>query len=159
METAQTIISDALQEILVQTAEQPLQTVDFQTGRRFLNRMMNTIPYTGLGFTQIKLPSDPVTIPDAAVEGVISNLAKKLLPQYDMPLTAALESSAKAGLANIRKITVKVQPSHMPCTLPLGSGNECYSDNLTNFYPCHDSEVLAESGGAILTESGTRDQS
>ena len=40
METAQQVINDALQEILVQASEQPIQTVDFQTARRYLNSMM-----------------------------------------------------------------------------------------------------------------------
>lgn len=157
METAQTIISDALQEILVQTAEQPLQTVDFQTGRRYLNRMMNTVPFVGLGYTTITLPADLVTIPDGAVDGVIANLAKRLLPNYDLPLTAELNEAAKEGLNNIRRITVTIRPSSMPCTMPLGSGNEYYNDNLTNFYPCPEDEVLTESGGSILLESGTSD--
>jgi len=63
METAESVINDALQEILVQASEQSLQTVDFQTARRYLNRMMATSPYNLLGFTVITNPSELVTIP------------------------------------------------------------------------------------------------
>ena len=156
METAQSIINDALQEILVQASEQPIQPVDFQTARRYLNRMMLTKPFSGLGYTTVTLPEDPVTIPDAAIEGVIFNLAKRLLATYDMPLTAELAQSAKDGLREIRLITVKIQPTNMPCTLPIGSGNEQESTFETDhFYPCPDDELLTEQDGAILLESNT----
>tara|TARA_R110002020_G_C16317611_1_gene774428 strand:+ start:2180 stop:2659 length:480 start_codon:yes stop_codon:yes gene_type:complete len=156
METAQSVINDSLQAILVQASEQPIEAVDFQTSRRYLNRMMATTPYNGLGFTQITNPDDLVTIPDGALEGVIFNLAKKMLSTYDMPLTAELNNNARDGLQEIRRITVSVQPTPMPCTLPIGSGNE--SENTFNnqhFYPCPDNKVLTESGGSILLESDT----
>lgn len=156
METAQSIINDALQEILVQASEQPIQPVDFQTARRYLNRMMATVPYTGLGYTVVTLPDDIVTIPDAAIEGVIFNLAKRLLTTYDIPLTAELLKSASDGLQEIRRITVTVQATSFPCTLPIGSGNEQENTfNNQHFYPCPDDELLAEQGGSILLESDT----
>tara|TARA_R100000951_G_scaffold112182_1_gene112176 strand:- start:2220 stop:2690 length:471 start_codon:yes stop_codon:yes gene_type:complete len=156
METAQQVINDALQEILVQASEQPIQTVDFQTARRYLNRMMTTVPFSGLGYTTVTLPSDLVTIPDAALEGVVFNLAKRLLSTYDMPLTAELLQSAKDGLNEIRRITVKVQPTSMPCTLPIGSGNEQENTfNNQHFYPCPSDEIATEQGGSILLESDT----
>ena len=49
METAESIISDALQEILVQASEQDIEPVDFQTSRRYLNRMMDSTPFAGMG--------------------------------------------------------------------------------------------------------------
>ena len=158
METAQSIINDALQEILVQASEQPIQPVDFQTARRYLNRMMAITPFTGLGYTVVTLPSDIVTIPDAAIEGVIFNLAKRLLTTYDMPLTAELARSASDGLQEIRRITVTVQPTAFPCTLPIGSGNEQENTfNNQHFYACPDDELLTERDGAILLESGTHE--
>lgn len=156
METAQTVINDALQEILVQASEQPIQPVDFQTARRYLNRMMATVPFNGLGFTDISLPADLVTIPDAALEGVIFNLAKRLLTGYDMPLTAELLQSAKDGLNEIRRLTVKILPTAHPCTLPIGTGNEQENSyNNDHFYACPDDEALAEQGGSIILESDT----
>lgn len=156
METAQQVINDALQEILVQASEQPIQPVDFQTARRYLNRMMATVPFTGLGYTQITEPLELVTIPDAALEGVIFNLAKRLLASYDMPLTTELAMSAKEGLQEIRRLTVNILPTSMPCTLPIGSGNEQENTfNNRHFYPCPDDEILGEQGGSILLESDT----
>ena len=156
METAKSVIDDSLQAILVQDSEQPIEQVDFQTSRRYLNRMMATTPYNGLGFTQIINPDDLMTVPDAALEGIIFNLAVKMLATYDMPLTTELNMNAKDGLKEIRRITVNVLPTSMPCTLPIGSGNE--SENTFNnqhFYPCPDDEILTEQGGSILLESDT----
>lgn len=158
METAQSIINDALQEILVQASEQPIQPVDFQTARRYLNRMMDITPFAGLGYTAVTLPSDLITIPDAAIEGVIFNLAKRLLTTYDIPLTAELARSARDGLKEIRRITVTTQATAFPCTLPIGSGNEQENTfNNQHFYPCPDDELLTERDGAILLESGTHE--
>jgi hypothetical protein len=156
METAKSVIDDALQTILVQAAEQPIQAVDFQISKRYLNRMMATTPYNMLGYTVVVNPDDSITIPDGAIEGVIANLAVKLLPTYDMPLTAELNALAKSGLREIRRIAIVVQPSAMPCTLPIGSGNEQSNTyNNQHFYPCHDDELLTEQDGAILLESVT----
>jgi len=158
METANSIIKDALQEILVQQAEQPVQPDDFQTAKRYLNRMMNGTPFLGLGYTKVTLPSDPITIPDEAVEGVVFNLAKRLLTVYDAPLTPTLAEAASNGLKNIRRITVNIRPSIMPCTMPLGSGNDYDNSNsLDKFYSCPEDRILNEQGGAILQESGTND--
>ena len=154
METAQSVIQDALQEILVQSSEQPIEAADFQTAKRFLNRMMATTPYNGLGYTVVVYPDDLVTVADGALEGIIFNLAKRLLSTYDMPLTAELMQSAKDGLKEVRKIAVTIQPAFQPCTLPIGSGNEQENTfNTDKFYPCQDDELLTERGGSILLES------
>jgi len=156
METAQQVINDALQEILVQAAEQPIETVDFQTARRYLNRMMTTVPFNGLGYTTITEPLELVTVPDAAIEGIISNLAKRMLTTYGVVLTAELMQNAKDGLNEIRRLTVRVLPTSMPCTLPIGSGNEQENTfNNQHFYACPDSEIETEQGGSILLESDT----
>lgn len=161
METAQSVISDALQEILVLASEQPVQPTDFQTARRYLNRMMTSLDAQGisLGYTVITNPDDLVTVPDGALEGVIFNLAKRLLATYDLPLTAELDRNAREGMEAMRNIAVTVESSRMPCTMPIGSGNEDdYTYNDYHFYPCEDDEILTEQGGSILLESGDNGQ-
>lgn len=156
METAQTIINDALQEILVQASEQPIQPVDFQTAKRYLNRMMAISPYNGLGYTVVVNPDDPITVQDGALEGIIFNLAKRLLTSYDMPLTAELAQSAKDGLSFIRKLVRNQQFTNHPSTLPIGSGNEGNrSFNRDHFYHGDESEILTERNGSILVEDNT----
>jgi hypothetical protein len=156
METAQEVINDILQEIVVQASEQPIQTVDFQTARRYLNRMMSMVPYVGLGYTKVTLPSDLITIPDAAVIGVIKNCAVLLLSTYDMPITTELNAAARDGLKEIRRLTVNILPTSMPCTLPIGSGNEQENTfNNQHFYACPSDDIATEQGGSILLESDT----
>ena len=158
METAQSIIDDSLQAILVQASEQPIEAVDFQTSKRYLNRMMATTPYNNLGFTTIVNPDDLITVADGAIEGIVFNLAVKMLATYDMPLTAELNQNARDGLQEIRRIAVTVQPTAFPCTLPIGSGNEQENTfNNQHFYPCPDDELLTEREGAILLESDTHE--
>ena len=79
METAQSIIDDSLQAILVQASEQSIEPVDFQAARRYLNRMMATTPYNNLGYTIVTQPNDPITVADGAIEGIVFNLAVKML--------------------------------------------------------------------------------
>lgn len=158
METAETVIKDALQEMLVQASEQPIEAVDFQTARRYLNRMMASLSAQGinLGFTKIILPTDLMTVPDGAIEGIVFNLAKRLLPTYDMPLTPELQLSAKEGLKAMRKLSIFISPTRHPGTLPIGSGNEGdYTTNDVHFYPGIDDGVLGEQDGKILLEGGS----
>jgi len=159
METAKEVINDSLQEMLVQAAEQPIEAVDFQTARRYLNRMMAMAPYNGLGYTQVTNPDDLVTVPDGALMGIVKNLTVYLLSTYDMPITSELMATAKDGLKEIRRLAVTVLPTAMPCTLPIGSGNEQENTfNNQHFYSCPDDEILTETGGSILLESNTNGQ-
>ena len=158
METAKEVIDSSLQEMLVQASEQPIEPVDFQTARLYLNRMMAMTPYNGLGFTNIVNPNDPMTVADGALMGIVKNLTVFLLSTFDMPATAELMATAKAGLQEIRRITVTIQPTAFPCTLPIGSGNEQENTfNNNHFYPCPDDELLTEREGAILLESNTHE--
>jgi len=158
METAQEVINDSLQEMLVQASEQPIEAVDFQTARRYLNRMMALTPYNGLGFTNITNPDDLMTVPDGALMGIVKNLTIYLLSTFDMPATTELMATAREGLQEIRRIAVTVQPTAFPCTLPIGSGNEQENTfNNQHFYPCPDNELLTEREGAILLESDTHE--
>ena len=154
METAESVINDALQEILVQASEQALQAVDFQTGRRYLNRMMATSPYNLLGFTVVTSPADNITVVDEAIEGIIFNLAKRLLSSYDVTLTAELNISANDGLKTIRRITTNIQPTQFPSTLPIGSGNDLINP-VSDYFPPSAEELLTEGGGVMFLEDDT----
>ncbi|MBL4622910.1 MAG: hypothetical protein JKY89_10970 [Immundisolibacteraceae bacterium] len=160
METAETVIKDVLQEILVQASEQDIQSVDFQTAKRYMNRMMASFAASGisLGYTKVINPTDPITIPDGAIEGLIFNLAMRLVTSYDIPVAGTLAVSAREGKNAMRKLSITVRPTSMPCTLPIGSGNEGENTfNNNHFYGCPESEVLTEQGGSILLEDGTHE--
>ena len=123
-ETAQSVIKDALQELLVQASEQPIEANEFQSGIRYLNRMMATIPYNGLGYTNVVDPSDPITIDDGAIDGIIFSLALKLAPQYDIEPSQDLRINKRDAMKSLRKLSLVYKPTQMPSTMPIGSGNE-----------------------------------
>lgn len=156
METASSVINDALQELIIQASEQAVQSVDFQTGIRYLNRMMASFDAQGisLGYTKVDNAADEITVPDGAIEGMIFNLALRLSTSYDIPVGPSLALNARDGLEAMRALSVEILPSSYPCTLPIGSGNEGEAGD-EHYYPCSADELLEEQGGAMLLEDET----
>ena len=158
METAQTVVSDILQEILVQGSEQAINAVDAQTAIRYMNRFMASLSAQGvsLGYTTVSSLSDSITIADGAIEGLIYNTALRLVSSYDVQPNQFLVANARDGLKAMRKLGVTITASSHPCTLPIGSGNE-QENTYTNdhFYDCPDDSILTEQNGNILLEDAT----
>ena len=155
-ETASSVITDALTDIFVVGAKEPIESVDMQLGIRYLNRMMSELDANGiaLGFTVIVNPSDTVTVPDGALGGVVSNLATKLAKPFGAAVTQELAIAASDGYKAMLKLGVTIEPSSYPCTLSVGSGNDQDTTN-DKFYPCPADSTLTESNGNILLESAT----
>lgn len=133
METASDIVKDALQEILVQASEQSVQAVDFQTGIRYLNRMMLSFESPGgirLGYTEVSNAADLITVPNGAIEGIIFNLALRLAPSYDITPSIDLKRNARTGLDAMRKLGLVFRETKFPDTLPIGSGNEVWENRV-----------------------------
>lgn len=161
-ETAGTVIKSALQEILVQASEAPLEPAEVSDAITYLNRMMAKYSSMGisLGYTAVTAISDTITVNDGAIDGMVANLAVRMHPQFSAPGTPipiALVQSAKDGLDVMRMIAIdSIGPTAYPDTLPIGSGNESRTFGCTNhFYSGDDEAVLTESGGFIATESKT----
>jgi hypothetical protein len=135
-ETASTIIRDALQEILVQASEQPIEASEAQDAMRLLNRMMAAWVSDGLdlSYTPVDSLNDAITVVDGALDAIVLNLAIKLAPQYDRPISQGLFLNAKNAMDAVRKIAVVITESAYPSTLPYGSGNEDLGYNYTKFY-------------------------
>jgi len=72
--------------------------------------------------------SDIVTIPDGAIRGLASNLALELAPQFGGKVSNALVKQADEGMKTLLKYGVKIGQALYPHSLPMGSGNYCYSD-------------------------------
>ena len=158
MKTGQTVVNDILQEILVQGSEQAIQAVDAQTAIRYMNRFMASLSAQGisLGYTNITSLADSITIPDGAIEGLIYGTALRLVSTYDIQPNQFLQQNARDGLKAMRDLAVIVRPSIMPCTLPVGSGNEQNGTfNNNHFFSCEDESILTEQNGNILTEDNT----
>ncbi len=157
METAQTVVNDILQEILLQANEQPIEAVDFQFVVRYMNRYMAQLAIRApIGYTKVESPDDFITVPDGALEGIIFNVALKILNSYDIDVGPTLYENAREGLDTIYRISMAPVVVRHPSTLPIGSGNECgvYSDH---FYPSQGNPLLDEQNGNIQLEDTTNE--
>lgn len=133
-ETAHSIIKDSLQELLVQASEQPIEPPEFNSAVRYLNRMMSTIPFSNLGYRKVSNPSDPITIPDGAIDGVIFSLALRLAASYDMQPSIDLKNSARDSMRTLRKLSVIIKPVQFSDTFHMGSGHYDGINNINNEY-------------------------
>lgn len=158
METADAIVTDALQELVIQASEASIPAVDAQTAIRYMNRMMARLAARGinLGYTNVSSLGDLITVPDGAVSGVVTNLAVELGNQYDVPISPGLAARASAGTDAMLDLAFVIVPTRFPDTLPRGSGNtgEFGRFNST-FYPGSTDDILDEAGNSIELESGT----
>lgn len=150
---AEELIRDALQELGVQAAEQPIDGDEMQTGIRYLNRMMRGVDYLGLGFSIITSGSQEVTIPAYAEEWAVFKLATRLASQFpptDQIMIIA-ENEREAWVNLLKQHQVLPTTQYSP-TMPVGSGNNdggVYDDV---FYPANDADILTEDGDHILQE-------
>lgn len=157
METADVVIKDILQEVLIQANEQPIEAVDFQFAVRYMNRYMAQLAITTpLGYTKVTKPTDLITIADGAINGLIFNVALRIVTSYDIQPGQMLLMNAKDGLETMRKISRNKVSAKHPSTLPIGSGNECYR-NQSRFYGGEEDSILTEQNGTILLESETNE--
>lgn len=157
MATAAQVIKASLLKILVQGSEAELQPDEFQDAIFDLNNLMLAYDADGitLGYTEVSNLGDQVTVPLGALRGIIYNLAIEIAPEYNGTVTPGIERIALAGLSAMRKLGVAIPVSRLPCTLPIGSGNEGYGHRYNPFFHCDEDAILAETTGSISLESGT----
>jgi hypothetical protein len=161
-ETGNTLIVSALQEILVQASEAPIEADEAQDAIRYLNRMMAKLAVQGinLGYTVISNLGDAITVADGAIDGMVANLALALKPQFGAPgspVDPLLVERARDGIATMRMLSIdSIGPGLFPSTLPIGSGNEDnQSFGVDHFYNESDDPLLNEQGGFISVETDT----
>jgi hypothetical protein len=156
-ETASDIITDALMELVVQADEQAITASESQSAIRYMNRFMFMLDANGvnLGYTEVSNLGDTITIPSGAIMGLVKNLAILLAPQFDAIVPQELRVQANDALRAMRRLGSTFSPSLLPCTLPIGSGNEDGFYQTERFYPCPDSDILTETNRSILLEDAT----
>jgi len=159
MATVAQVAKAALQRILVQGSEAPLEADEYQDFIFAMNNFMLALDAEGvaLGYTEVSDLGDDVTIPTGALRGLIANMAIEVAPDYNGVITPALQLAANEGLRVMRMLGQSTPTSYFPGTLPLGSGNSCNSTWDSPFYPDSEAEILAETTGAISLETGTED--
>lgn len=154
---ARELIIDALQQILVQADEEPLEGSNAQTAIRTANRLFWRLAAEGVsfGYTEIDSLDDEITIPNGAEEGAVYLLALALAPQFGAIASEELKYNAKAGRQAMLNIAVSISPVNYPDTMPIGSGNEQAGYQDSHFYPDPDANISSENNGTILLEDDT----
>lgn len=149
-ETAESVINDALLELIAQEGEQGIEPFEFQRSVRTLNRMMAEFNTRGimLGYTIVSAPGDAITVPAGAISGMVYNLAVRLAPALDVAVTPALAQSANEGLQAMRIAGQTIGKMNFPGNLPIGSGNEYSTNTFTDqhFFPgcCEDQDMCED---------------
>ena len=157
MATAGQVIKAALQKILVQASEAPLEADEYADAILSMNTYMLDLDAQGvsLGYTEVTAIDDEVTIPTGALRGLIYNLAEEVAPEYDGLVTQTLSLIAQRGEETMRILGQTIGGTLYPSTLPIGSGNYEHGFNSPKFYPEAEDTILAETTGSISLETDT----
>lgn len=148
------LVRDALQELGVQAAEQPITPDQIQTGIRYTNRMMTSLDYLNLGYTIVNDASDDITVPPFCDEWMVKALAVKMAPQFGgTSMLPEIKVERDQSYANLLNQAVEVGPSCYPSRLPVGAGNNQDDTNI-RFYPGRNELLEKEDGQDIDTEEG-----
>lgn len=136
-ETASSLVSDILREIYVQGDEQSIESVDFETCIRYINRFMAELGSRGIDIPWVPLssPNDPVYAPDGVISAIIANVAVRLAGQYDVQISEPLAASAALGMDALMMEGVNINKQRYPSTLPVGSGNDDWYNGNSRFFP------------------------
>lgn len=155
METASTVIGDALKEIVAIAAETPIDAYKAQVGIFYLNVMMFEFAASGIniGYTEISSLGDEMTVPDSALDAIVLNLALAISPVFKGSVTSIdLLEQAAESMEVLRDISY-LRPANAPYSpnLPIGSGNESWG--IDKFYDRLATPILTENSGFIANES------
>lgn len=132
------IVEDAFEEIGVKTAEVELTGDELQSGIRRCNDMLLEWDDIGVivGYSEVLNGDDTVNVERNAIGAVKYNLAIRLAPSFQKPITAALATVAGSTLDVLLASNTDLSNIAYPDTLPLGSGNQCGSnDTNQRFFP------------------------
>ena len=155
MATVSQVSKASLQRILVQGSEADLEPDEYHDFIFAMNNYMLSLDAEGvkLGYTEVSNLGDEVTVPAGALRGIIANMAIEVAPDYSGIVTPALANAAKEGMKAMRRLGQTIVATAYPSTLSIGSGNEhgrLYNNE--HFYSNLESEILAETTGAISLE-------
>ena len=108
-QAASQVIADALLAIgIIRDGETPSAALQAQ-GIRRLNQMMALWEAEGrnLGYIPVGTVTDILTVPDAAILGIVNNLAIHMAPSFSVTASAEIVALAMMGMATIDKITAQ----------------------------------------------------
>lgn len=153
------IVTDALEEIIVQADEAPIEASEGRAALRLLNDMMFSFAATGinLGYSSVSSLGDVITVPLGAVRWMKLQLAVELAAKYDIKISADIVAKLKHAYKAVLNLTRDSFQSAYPSILPTGSGNTYPDFTHTTFYPDEESTILTETGGSIALEDDTEE--
>jgi len=153
------VVIDALEDLVVQADEAPIEPSEAAAAIRVLNDMMFMWAARGidLGFTEVNDMGDVMTVPAGAIFGIKAALAISLAGKYEVPIPESVLQKAKAGWEAILNLSVEIAAVEYPSTLPKGSGNDYPSYSSSHFYSEPDSTILTETGGSVALEDDTEE--
>lgn len=138
------IIKRALQKIGAQSNIAPASPESIELGMKILNSMLELwlSQNIQIGFTPLKAPGDELNEPPDTTNGIISNLAIQLAPDFDnggQIVSIELRTLARVDLIQIKRIYEKITVPRkvVSSTLPTGQGNQRNSLNRRYFPKGH----------------------
>lgn len=119
-QAASQVIADALLAINVLRDGETASAAQQAQGIRRLNQMMALWEAEGknLGYIPVGTVTDVLTVPDAAILGIVNNLAIHMAPSFGATVPVEIAALAMMGLATIDKITAKEVIMDMDLQLP-----------------------------------------
>ena len=124
------VIKRALQSIGAHSIISPASPSSIVLGMEKLNSMLEMWLSQGIaiGFTPLGVPGDELNEPPDTKNGIISNLALELAPDFDngkVVVSRELSRNARVNLTNIKNLyqKVTVPKKVVSSTLPKGAGN------------------------------------
>lgn len=153
------IVTDAMEEIVVQADEAPIEPSEGRAAIRLLNDMMFSFAARGLnlGYTVVHSLGDIVTVPLGAIRWIKLQLAIELAPKYNVEISNTLASKARSAYKAVQNLAIDGIYSEYPSTLPYGSGNYEAGGWDSTFYPDQQDTILTETGGSIALEDDTEE--
>lgn len=153
------IVTDAMEEIVVQADEAPIEPSEGRAAIRLLNDMMFSFAARGLnlGYTVVYSLGDIITVPLGAIRWIKLQLAIELAPKYDVEISNTLASKARSAYKAVQNLAIDGIYSEYPSTLPYGSGNYEAGGWDSTYYPDQQETILTETGGSIALEDDTEE--
>lgn len=153
------IITDAMEEIVVQADEAPIEPSEGRAALRLMNDMMLSYAARGveLGYTVVNSTGDVITVPLGAIRWMKLQLAIELAPKYSAAVTETMMVKVRDAYKGVLNLVIDNADMEYPSTLPVGSGNDYPDVSDTHFYPDKNDTILTETGGSIALEEDTEE--
>lgn len=135
MATASDVVNRALTKAGIRADESTVTASQMNDGTDALNDMLISWENSGilLGFQPVSNSADEIRVPRHALAAIKSNLAVFLAGEYGRPANAILLAEAISTKDDLLTSLVQVGDVEYPSTLPQGSGNHYYDDDLRLF--------------------------